>query len=121
MAPSNGLLLCSTHYALFDADILSITPEWTIVCLRGKVLGHRWTEADRLFAIALDGQPIAVPSDPLMPIGRRAGLPSGAHSELTITRSYLSVRRHPYAPSSPVRTIFASRPEPRSRLADAEA
>ena len=64
MSPSNGLLLCSTHHALFDADILSVTPERTIVCLRGKVPHHRWTEADRLAAIALDGQRIAVPTDP---------------------------------------------------------
>jgi putative restriction endonuclease len=64
MSPSNGLLLCSTHHALFDADILSVTPKRTIACLRRKVPGHSWTEADRRTAIALDGQPIALPADP---------------------------------------------------------
>jgi putative restriction endonuclease len=63
MSPSNGLLLRSTHHALFDADILSVTPERTIVCLRGKVPHHRWTEPDRHAAIALDGQPVALPAD----------------------------------------------------------
>jgi putative restriction endonuclease len=63
MSPSNGLLLCSTHHALFDADILTVTPERTIVCLPGKVPGHRWTEADRRSATALDGQAIALPAD----------------------------------------------------------
>jgi putative restriction endonuclease len=63
MAPSNGLLLCSTHHALFDADILSVTPNRTIVCLRGTVPGHRWTEADRRAAADLDGRPIALPAD----------------------------------------------------------
>jgi putative restriction endonuclease len=63
MSPSNGLLLCSTHHALFDADILSVTLNRTIMCLRGKVPGHQWTEADRRAAIVLDGQPIALPAD----------------------------------------------------------
>jgi putative restriction endonuclease len=63
MSPSNGLLLCSTHHSLFDADILSVTPDRTIVCLRGNVPGHRWTEADRGAAIVLDGQPSSLPAD----------------------------------------------------------
>jgi putative restriction endonuclease len=63
MSPANGLLLCSTHHALFDADILSVTPDRKIVCLRSKVPGHRWTEADRHAAIVLDGRPVALPAD----------------------------------------------------------
>lgn len=63
MSPANGLLLCSTHHALFGADILSVTPDRKIVCLRSKVPGHRWTEADRYAAIVLDGRPFALPPD----------------------------------------------------------
>jgi putative restriction endonuclease len=63
MSPANGLLLCSTHHALFDADILSVTPDRKILCLRSKVPGHRWTEADRHAAIALDGRAVALPAD----------------------------------------------------------
>lgn len=63
MSPSNGVLLCSTHHALFDADILSVTPDRTIACLRNKVPGHQWTEADHRAAVVLDGQPMALPAD----------------------------------------------------------
>ena len=34
-----------------------------IVCLRSKVPGHRWTEADRYAAIVLNGRPVALPFD----------------------------------------------------------
>jgi len=63
VSPSNGLLLCSTHHALFDADILSVTTDRKIVCLRDKVPSHRWTDADRRIAVVLDGQPVALPAD----------------------------------------------------------
>ena len=63
VSTSNGLLLCSTHHALFDADILSITTDHRITCLPAKVPGHHWTDADRRAAVALDGQPVALPAD----------------------------------------------------------
>ncbi len=63
ISPSNGLLLCSTHHALFDAEILSVTTDRRIVCLCGKVPGHRWTDADRRATVDLDGQPLALPAD----------------------------------------------------------
>lgn len=64
MSPSNGLLLCSTHHALFDANILNVTPDRNIVCVQSKVPGHQWTEADHRAATMLDGQPIRLPSAP---------------------------------------------------------
>lgn len=63
MSPANGLLLCSTHHALFDADILSVTPDRKIACLRNRIPDHRWTEADRHAALVLDGQSVALPVD----------------------------------------------------------
>jgi putative restriction endonuclease len=64
VSASNGLLLCSTHHDLFDADILSVTTDRKIVVLHDKISGHRWTDADRRAADILDGQPVRLPSDP---------------------------------------------------------
>jgi putative restriction endonuclease len=63
VSPSNGLLLCSTHHALFDAGILSITSDHTITCRQHKVRGHQWAPADQRAAADLDGQPVALPAD----------------------------------------------------------
>jgi putative restriction endonuclease len=64
MSPSNGLLLCSTHHDLFDADILSVTTDRKIVCLRSKAPRHYWTNVDHQAATVLDGRPIAASADP---------------------------------------------------------
>lgn len=61
--PSNGLLLCSTHHALFDAGILTVDSDRRIACRQDKLPGHHWTDADRRTALALDGQPMTLPDD----------------------------------------------------------
>lgn len=63
VSPANGLLLCSTHHALFDAGILSVSPARSITCQRDKLPGHRWTTADQRAAADLDGQPVRLPDD----------------------------------------------------------
>ena len=61
--PSNGLLLCSTHHALFDAGILTIAPDQKIICQKNKIPGHHWNDVDDRAAVALHGQLIALPAD----------------------------------------------------------
>ena len=63
VSPANGLLLCSTHHALFDAGILSVSPARAITCQRDKLPGHKWTTADQHAAADLDGQPVRLPGD----------------------------------------------------------
>lgn len=79
--PSNGLLLCSTHHALFDAGILTVSPDLTIGCRQQQLPGHRWNDADQRAAIAYHGQPVTLPADArLRPseaaLAYRAGQPS---------------------------------------------
>ena len=62
--PSNGLLLCATHHALFDSGILSVSPDHRIECRKQQLPGHRWNQADRQAAVALHGQPMTLPTDP---------------------------------------------------------
>lgn len=59
--PSNGLLLCATHHALFDAHVLTVSPERRIVCRLDGAAARRCTDADRFGAISLHGQRITVP------------------------------------------------------------
>jgi putative restriction endonuclease len=61
--PSNGLLLCSTHHALFDASVLSVSEDLRIACEQSRLPQHHWNEADRGAALSLDGEPIAKPAD----------------------------------------------------------
>jgi putative restriction endonuclease len=61
--PSNGLLLCATHHSLFDAGILTVTPDRTIRCRQDRLSGHPWNEADRRASMALDGKAMALPAD----------------------------------------------------------
>ena len=63
VSPANGLLLCSTHHALFDAGILSVSAARTVTCRRHKVPGHRWTTADQHAAAELDGKSLRLPAD----------------------------------------------------------
>lgn len=63
VSPANGLLLCSTHHALFDAGIISVSPGRKITCRQHKVPGHRRTAADQRAAADLDGQPVTLPAD----------------------------------------------------------
>jgi len=63
ISPVNGMLLCSTHHALFDAGILSISADRRIVCHPAKVPGHHWTDTDQHIAGALDGQAVRLPAD----------------------------------------------------------
>jgi putative restriction endonuclease len=62
--PSNGLLLCATHHALFDSAVLTIGQDLKIDCRQQALPGHRWTEADRRSAIALHGHAMTLPKDP---------------------------------------------------------
>lgn len=63
VSPSNGVLLCSTHHALFDAGVLTITTNRTISCRPSRLHGHRWNDADHRATLALDGASIALPAD----------------------------------------------------------
>jgi putative restriction endonuclease len=64
VSPANGLLLCSTHHALFDVGILDASPDRKIVCHRSKVpAAHQWTDTDQRIAGALDGQSVRLPVD----------------------------------------------------------
>ena len=60
MAPSNGLLLCATHHALFDANVLIVTGSCKIACPEPD---PRWADPDKRAAMALHGQSIALPAD----------------------------------------------------------
>jgi len=57
------MLLCSTHHALFDAGIHSISADRRIVCHRTKAPGHHWTDTDQQIAGALDGKALRLPAD----------------------------------------------------------
>lgn len=63
VSPTNGLLLCSTHHALFDSGILGVSADRKIACHQYKVSGHQWTDADRRAASDLDGQPVRLPAN----------------------------------------------------------
>lgn len=63
VALSNGLLLCSTHHALFDANIVTVDKDCKIVCRQDWLPGHKWTQSDRQAALVLHGQPITTPVD----------------------------------------------------------
>jgi putative restriction endonuclease len=60
--PRNGLLLCATHHALFDAGILTVTADRRIAFRPGRLADRRWTEADRHAAVSLAGQSIRTPT-----------------------------------------------------------
>jgi putative restriction endonuclease len=62
MAPSNGLLLCATHHALFDAHMLTVNPACKITCTESPSAPH-WSEADRRTALAMHGQSVTLPGD----------------------------------------------------------
>jgi putative restriction endonuclease len=61
--PSNGLLLCSTHHALFDSKILTVATDLRIRCRQSELPGHQWNDEDRRAAVALDGRLIVLPAD----------------------------------------------------------
>ncbi|WP_158642303.1 HNH endonuclease [Actinomadura sp. WAC 06369] len=63
ISPVNGLLLCSTHHALFDNGILGISIDRRIVCHHAKVPSQRWTDADKRIAADLHGQDVRLPVD----------------------------------------------------------
>lgn len=63
VSPTNGLLLCSTHHALFDSGILGISSDRKIACHQHKAQGHHWTLADQRAASDLNGQPVRLPAD----------------------------------------------------------
>jgi putative restriction endonuclease len=61
--PSNGLLLCSTHHALFDAGVLSVGLDRRVRCHPGGGPGHAWNDTDHQVVSALDGRGIRTPQD----------------------------------------------------------
>jgi putative restriction endonuclease len=63
MAPSNGLLLCSTHHRLFDTGHLVVGPDGTIVYCDPQLRDGPYTEADRHASVMLHGQRVRVPRD----------------------------------------------------------
>jgi putative restriction endonuclease len=56
--PRNGLLLCATRHALFDAGTLTVTADRRIAF---RPANRRWTEADQHAAVSLAGQSIRIP------------------------------------------------------------
>lgn len=63
MDPANGLLLCATHHALFDAGVLSLGLDRRVQCDPG-LPGHPWNETDHHIASALNGRDIRTPENP---------------------------------------------------------
>jgi putative restriction endonuclease len=61
ISPTNGLLLCSTHHALFDANTLAIAANGTIVC---NLSDEKWSDVNRQAALVLHGQAVWSPLDP---------------------------------------------------------
>jgi putative restriction endonuclease len=64
LAPTNGLLLCSTHHSLFDSEILTVALDHRIICRRDHLHRHHWTDSDTRAAAALYGQRMSLPADP---------------------------------------------------------
>jgi putative restriction endonuclease len=62
--PRNGLLLCATHHALFDAHVLTLTADRRIAFRPQRAAAHSWTEADQQAAVSLDGKRIRTPLNP---------------------------------------------------------
>jgi putative restriction endonuclease len=62
--PSNGLLLCATHHALFDAHVLTVTVDRKIAFRPPRRASHSWTDADQSAAISLNGRSLQMPLDP---------------------------------------------------------
>ncbi len=63
LEPANGLLLCATHHALFDANVLTVSADRRIHCRLVDYPGIGWTESDRHSAIALHGRLVSIPPD----------------------------------------------------------
>lgn len=61
--PRNGLLLCATHHALFDAGVLLIDEKHHIHhhCSEDALL--RYSKFDRQLTHELDGKPLQLPAD----------------------------------------------------------
>ena len=60
--PRNGLLLCSTHHALFDDGVLTIDEDLRIVHV-DDYPPESCSAADTWFTQRIHGQPIALPED----------------------------------------------------------
>lgn len=63
MAPSNGLLLCSTHHRLFDAGQMVVGPDGTIVYCDPQSRDGPFSDADRYASVQLHGQRVYIPRD----------------------------------------------------------
>lgn len=82
--PRNGLLLCATHHALFDARVLNVSPDRRITFRPRQQATHKWNEADLNAAVSLQGRGIAKPADPEVPAAIRGSTPaSGRGAVLT--------------------------------------
>lgn len=62
--PRNGLLLCATHHALFDAHVLAVTLDRRITFRPPRRATRSWTDADQQAAISLNGRSVRLPSNP---------------------------------------------------------
>lgn len=63
MSPSNGLLLCATHHALFDAHVLTVAQDLRITHFPSDGPPLKRDSADAQVVVALNGKSIALPTD----------------------------------------------------------
>ncbi|MES2936708.1 MAG: HNH endonuclease [Pseudomonadota bacterium] len=61
--PANGVLLCSTHHKLFDADLLTFDSDLRIVYFDQAEEDGPYTDADRIMSIGLHKTSMIFPED----------------------------------------------------------
>jgi putative restriction endonuclease len=59
----NGLLLCSTHHALFDNNVVSIRADYALQYSDPDMEFRHYTSADKAVSVALHGKKLHLPGD----------------------------------------------------------
>lgn len=63
LLPSNGLLLCATHHALFDAEVMSVDLNGKIICNQERLSRPPSTPTDEVVWTSLRGCTVLLPKD----------------------------------------------------------
>jgi putative restriction endonuclease len=61
LAPSNGLLLCATHHQMFDAGLMVVGPDGTIVYCEPEGVDEAYSDADIRASFHLHGRKVRMP------------------------------------------------------------
>jgi putative restriction endonuclease len=72
LSPSNGLLLCATHHRMFDAGLMVVGPDGTIVYCDPSGDEGPYSSADMPASVRLHGRPVRQPRDARHRISREA-------------------------------------------------